>query len=358
MTAKKTAKNYVQRYKKNVDEVRAKGVDYVILVAHLGEYDDVIPYWSAPYVAANTRGIDAVIDGHSEEITPELKIKNLDSKDVIITQSGSNFMNIGKVIINKDGEISSTLIGYDEIKSRDENISKFINDIQKDYEETLARKLSRTDFILRAKDKNGNWLLRNGETSLCNLVTDSLLDASAKTSAGKADIALYNSGGIKNDIRPGDITIGNVFDVLPLISRVCIAEVSGQSLLDDLEIGARRLPRKEPGLLHAAGMTYTIDTSIPTPVKVDGRNRFISISGDRRISDVFVNGEKLDPNKIYKVIGIDYYLFHGGDGHLFKDAKIIEPPFAFAYEILGDYVEKFEKLPEKYKNPEGRIKFK
>jgi len=57
---------------KNVDEVRAKGVDYVILVSHLGEYEDVREYWSVPYVVSNTRGIDAVIDGHSEEVTPVL----------------------------------------------------------------------------------------------------------------------------------------------------------------------------------------------------------------------------------------------------------------------------------------------
>lgn len=342
---------------KNVDEVRAKGVDYVILVAHLGEYKDVTEIWSAPTVVANTRGIDAVIDGHSHEITPELKIKNLDGQDVIITQSGTKLIHIGKVIINKNGKISAGLVNSEDVKGKDEKIVKLIEDIKAKYEGTLSQKLSHTDFILRAMDDNGEWLVRNGETSLCNLVTDSVLAASAKLSAGPADIALCNAGGIRTNINAGDIKLSDVLSVLPFNNYVCMVEVSGQSILDDLEIGARLAPGKNGGLLQVSGMTYTIDTSIPTPVTID-TNGAVAISGDRRIRDVFVNGEKLDPKKIYKVISLDYVLLEHGDGHLFKGAKVIEPSFALAYEILGDYVNQFENLPEKYKNSERRIKIK
>ena len=343
---------------KNVDEVRAKGADYVILAAHLGEYKDVTPVWSAPAVAANTRGIDAIIDGHSHEVTPELKIKNLDGQDVIITQSGTKLIYIGKVTINKAGKISSELVSPEDVKGKDENIAKYIDEIKASYEGILNQKLSHTDFILRAKDDNGNWLVRNGETGLSDLVMDALLAASAKTSTGRADIAFLNGGAIRTNIKPGDITLGNIFDVLPFINQVCLVEVSGQSILDDLEIGARLAPNISGGFLHSVGLTYTIDTSIPTPVKVDEKNNVIEISGARRICDVFVRGEKLDPNKIYKVISVDYVLLEHGDGHLFKGAKVIEPAFTLPYEILGDYVNQFETLPEKYKNPEGRIKIK
>ena len=344
---------------KTVDEVRAKGVDYVILVGHLGEYDNITTdVWSAPTVAANTRGIDAVIDGHSHEVTPELKIKNLDGQDVIITQTGTKLIHVGKMIINKEGKISSTLVNPEDIKGKDENIVKFINEIKASYEGSLNRKLSHTDFILRAKDDEGQWLVRNGETGLCNLVTDALFAAASKTGTGKADIAIINAGGIRTNINPGDITLKDIFDVAPFINHVCIAEIPGQSILDDLEIGARLAPVSNGGLLHVSGMTYTIDTNIPTPVKVNEKNQVISISGDRRISDVFVNGEPLDPNKIYKVISLDYVLFANGDGHIFKGAKIIEQNFELTYEALGEYVDKFETIPEKYKNAEGRIKIK
>ncbi|MBQ7195808.1 MAG: bifunctional metallophosphatase/5'-nucleotidase [Synergistaceae bacterium] len=342
-----------------VDEVRGKGVDYVILVAHLGEYEDITQTcWSAPAVVENTRGIDVVIDGHSHEVTPALKIKNLDGQDIIITQAGTKLFYVGKLTINKKGEISTALISSEDITGKDENISNYINDIKVSYEGSLNQKLSHTDFDLLAKGEDGKWLVRNGETNLSNLVTDAVLAASAKTSAGKADIAVYNAGGIRTNIKAGDITLRNVFDVLPFINYICMVEVPGQSILDDLEIGARLAPLNYGGFLHVAGMTYTIDTTIPSPVVINDRNDVIAISGDRRISEVFVNGEPLDPKKIYKVISVDYVLLANGDGHLFKGAKIIEPAFALAYEIFGDYVNQFETLPEKYKTPQGRIKIK
>ena len=299
-----------------------------------------------------------MIDGHSHEVTPALKIKNLDGQDIIITQAGTKLFYVGKLTINKEGEFSTALISSGDITGKDENISKYISDIKASYESSLNQKLSHTDFDLLAKGEDGKWLVRNGETNLSNLVTDAVLAASAKTSAGKADIAVYNAGGIRTNIKAGDITLRNVFDVLPFINYICMVEVPGQSILDDLEIGARLAPLNYGGFLHVAGMTYTIDTTIPSPVVINDRNDVIAISGDRRISEVFVNGEPLDPKKIYKVISVDYVLLANGDGHLFKGAKIIEPAFALAYEIFGDYVNQFETLPEKYKTPQGRIKIK
>ncbi|MDY6399976.1 MAG: bifunctional UDP-sugar hydrolase/5'-nucleotidase [Synergistales bacterium] len=351
-------KKLYETIQNTVDEVRAGGADYVILVAHLGEYKrDVTEHWSAPTVVANTRGIDAVIDGHSHEVTPELKIKNLDGKDVIITQTGTKLNHLGKMTINKEGKISTVLLSSADVKAKDEKIVKLIEDIKAKYERTLEQKLSHADFDLPAINSNGEWLIRNGETGLCNLVTDAFLVAAAKTPTGKADIALLNSGGIRANIKAGDVTLNSVVNVLPFIDYICIAEVPGQSILDDLEIGARNMPGNEGGLLHVAGMTYKINTGIPTLVIMDDKGN-TAISGDRRVCDVYVNGEPIDPKKIYKVISIDYVLLENGNGHVFKGTKMIEPPFSIAYEVLGDYVSQFETLPEKYKEPQGRIKIK
>ncbi|MBR6900630.1 MAG: bifunctional metallophosphatase/5'-nucleotidase [Synergistaceae bacterium] len=350
-------KKLYETIQNTVDEVRAKGADYVIVLGHLGEYKGVTEHWSAPVIAANTRGIDAFIDGHSHEVTPELKAKNLDGKDVIITQTGTKLNYLGKMTINTEGKISTVLLSSADIKAKDEKIVKLIEDIKAKYEGTLEQKLSHTDFDLSAVDDKGEWLIRNSETGLCNLVTDALFASAAKTPTGKADIALLNSGGIRANIKAGDITLQNIFDAAPFINYVCIVEVSGQSILDDLEIGARSMPGNNGGLLHAAGMTYRIDTSIPTPVIMVNENDF-TISGDRRVCDVYVNGEPIDPKKIYKVISLDYVLLENGNGHVFKGAKMIEPPFSIAYELLGDYVSQFETLPEKYKESQGRIKIK
>ena len=61
---------------------------------------------------------------------------------------------------------------------------------------------------------------------------------------------------------------------------------------DEIAAGkAARMPEDFGGLLHTAGLSYTIDATIPTPVQVDDKNRFIGVSGDRRrVRDVKVGG--------------------------------------------------------------------
>ena len=343
---------------KAVDDARAEGADYVILLAHLGEHGDVTEFWSAPSVIANTRGIDALIDGHSHELTPELKVKDLDGREVIITQAGTKLTHMGKLTISKEGKISSVILAKEDITGKDEEITKLIESIKKEYEGNLKEKLSHTDFTLYAKKDNGEWLVRNSETNLSNFITDAMLDYAKKTETGGADIAFFNGGGIRTNIQAGDITLNNVLDVLPFNNYACIIEVSGRTILDELEIGARLAPNSSGGFLQPAGLTYTIDTSIPSPVILDDRNNPIRIDGKRRVIDVRVNGEPIKPNKKYSVISLNYVVLERGDGHMFRGATILEPILDLAYEVLEDYVRKFDKLPEKYKEAQGRIKVK
>lgn len=336
-----------------VDEVRSKGVDYVIVVGHLGEYEDTTEVWSAPFIAARTRGIDVFIDGHSHELTPELKLKNADGKEVIITQSGTKLTHIGQVTIHTDGKISSKLI--ESSNGKDEEVDIVIQKIKGMFEDTLKAYQGYTSFDLRAMDDEGTWLLRDAETNLCNLVTDAFLEAAATTKTGKADIALVNAGGMRANIKTGNITFNDTLSVMPFGNTLCIAEVSGQTLLDELEVGARLAPQRNGGLLHTAGLTYTIDSRIPTPVKMDKSNMLGGIEeGERRIKDVKVNGEPIDPEKLYKVISTSYVLFDHGDGHMFKGAKQIEPDFAVASDVIGRYIKKLGVVPEKYENVGGQ----
>ncbi|MBR0069609.1 MAG: 5'-nucleotidase C-terminal domain-containing protein, partial [Synergistaceae bacterium] len=93
----------------------------------------------------------------------------------------------------------------------------------------------------------------------------------------------------------------------------------------------------------------------PTPVRMDKSNMLESIEeGERRIKDVKVNGEPIDPEKIYKVISVSYVLFDHGDGHMFKGAKQIEPDFAVVSDVLARYIRKLKVIPERYENIGGQ----
>lgn len=348
-----TGEKLVASIQKAVDDARAEGADYVIVVGHLGEYEDVVKEWSVPYLAPRTRGIDVFIDGHSHEVTPGLHFTNADSKDVVVTQTGTKLHNIGKLTITTAGQVKTELIA--SVEGRDEKITALINDIKARFEDTLRQHLSWTSFDLRATDDNGKWLIRDAETALCNLATDAMLYSVRETATGKADIGLFNAGGLRKDIKAGEITFNDALSVMPFNNTVCVIEVSGQTILDELEHGARHLPERDGGLLHVSGMTYTIDTRIPSPVKASDKGFFLGIEGERRVRDVKVNGEPIDPEKLYKVVSISYVLMAKGDGHIFAGARMIEPDYAVASDVLGRYIKTFERLPERYAQPEGRM---
>lgn len=337
---------------KAVDDARSEGADYVIVLGHLGEYGDATEVWSAPFIAARTRNIDAFIDAHSHEITPALMIKNLDGKEIPITQGGTKLIRFGKVTINTEGKLTTELI--EKVDGKDEKIESLIADIKARYEDSTKKKLTYSDFELRAMDDEKQWLVRNGETGLCNLIADAFLDSTFDRT-NKAEIAFVNAGAMRTNLNSGDITFNDALSVLPFANTMCIAEVSGQTILDELEMGARLMPEKSGGFLHVSGMTYEIDTKIPTPVKLDDKNRMIGISGARRIKNAKVNGEPLDPKRIYKIAAANFVLFEGGDGHVFEGLKMLDKNYAVIADVLAAYLRKFDKLPERYRNAEGRI---
>lgn len=72
-------------------------VDLVIALSHLGYQSD--SQFSDKKVAAGSRNVDVIVGGHSHTYLPEpVKVNNLDEKPVLVTQSGSKGMNVGKLI--------------------------------------------------------------------------------------------------------------------------------------------------------------------------------------------------------------------------------------------------------------------
>lgn len=350
----KTGTKLLTSIQKAVDDAKSEGADYVIVVGHLGEYKDTTEVWSTPYISQKTRGIDAFIDGHSHEVTPGLVFKNLDSKDVIITQTGTKLTHVGKLTISTEGKISTELLtGFD---GRDEATVKIVDSIKERLAGTMTKKLTFSSFDFPVKNDKDEWITRNADTNICNLGADAFLASARETPTKKADIAVVNAGAFRTRLPSGDITYKEVLDVLPFVNTMYICEVSGQTILDELEFGARSVPGNNGGLLHVAGMTYTIDTRIPASVKLDEHNRFAGIEGERRVKDVKVKGVPLDPEKVYKVAGANYVLIDGGDGHMFKGAKVLEANYMTDDEALAHYLRDFQMVPERYRTAQGRIR--
>ena len=72
-----------------IDDVKEKGADYVILVAHLGDGEDATQAYRSNEVVAHLTGLDAVIDGHSHN-TYNTTAADAEGKEIPLVQTGAS----------------------------------------------------------------------------------------------------------------------------------------------------------------------------------------------------------------------------------------------------------------------------
>ena len=346
-------RNLYNAVQKAVDSARAEGADYCILLGHLGSNASYSPYTSSE-VINNTTGIDAVIDGHSHTIMEMEKVKNAEGHDVVLTQDGYQLPYIAKVTIDRAGNIRSELI--DNYTKKDEYITGIVNREKYKFNQILSEEVGTTDHDLLAKDENGNWLVRNGETNLGDFVAD------AYKYIADADVGFINGGGLRENISSGTITYGNLLDVAPYSDYIYLKNVTGRDLADALEFSVHSFPDLNGGFLQVSGVTFDVDASVASPVVTNEDGSFAYVGeGTRRVSNIKVNGEDIDYNRTYKCASIDFILSDEGNGYtMFKGDLINFGKNITDVDSLKEYIKSLGGVvPDSYSDPEGqgRINF-
>ena len=137
-------------------------------------------------------------------------------------------------------------------------------------------------------------------------------------------------------------------------------------LLDMLEMGVMNYPEENGSFPSMSGVTFSLNTAIPTSVKTDENGFFTSVDGEYRVYGVKVldkeSGEyrDLDLNKKYVLAGFDFHLRSLGDGMaMFKDAKLTQAEGTLDIELLENYIADHlgGTIGEEYAEPQGRITF-
>ena len=350
-----TGRKLYKALQKSINAARENGADYVFLVGHLG-LNGSIEYWNSESVAANTRGVDAIIDGHSHERIQGKYVKNYLGKDVLIAQTGTKLKTVGRLVISTDGKITSELLKQDI--GDDKKVQKIISREIAKYEPLLKQPVGEALLQLRSNDpQTGERLVRNSECSLANFVTD------AFKAVLNCDVVMVNGGSIRNEIKTGVVTYNDLLEAFPFGNMCAVIEASGQQILDALEMGASHYPEEFGGFYQVAGMEYTINKSVPSTVILDEKGNFSRVGGLYRVSDVRIGGQPLDINKKYTVGGITYVLKDGGDGNvMFKGCKLLKDGEISDVDAIMEYIQKQldGKIGEQYNNPygDGRIRIK
>ena len=339
---------------KAIDDARAEGADYVIAVGHLGTDSASKPFRSYD-VIANTTGLDAFLDGHSHSVINGERIQDAQGKEVLLSSAGTKLESIGKLTINPDGTLTAELIsGYTQT---DPETDAFVKDIQAQYEDLLGEVIARSEVALVTNDPvTGDRIVRSRETNLGDLCAD------AYRLVLGADVAMVNGGGIRAEIAPGDITNGDLIAVHPFGNTMCVAEVTGQEILDILEVGAMVSPEENGGFQHVSGMKYTIRTSIPSGVELDDKGMLVQIRGQRRVTDVQIlqkdgSYAPLDPGAVYTLASHNYMLKDGGAGVPFlNESRLVQDEVMTDNQVLITYMREHLKgtVGAEYADPYGQ----
>ena len=348
-----------------VDDARAEGADYVVVLGHMGNEEECHP-WTYSDVISNVSGIDVFLDGHSHD-TDQVVMKDKDGKEVIRAACGTKLSCIGWCRIDTEGKITTGLYTWNNNESAPvllgiaNKTSALVDKATSALEKKLKEVVASSEVLLTINDPeevdaNGKpiRMVRRAETNLGDLCADAYRIQSG------ADIAFVNGGGIRVSINAGKITLNDILKVHPFGNAMCVIEVTGQQILDALEWGARAVPGENGGFLQVSGLSYEIHSYIESPCKSDENSMFAGIEGERRVQNVLVDGKPIDPEATYTLASHDYMLLNNGDGYtMFDGAPLLQDRVKLDNQVLIDYItETLEGvIGEEYEDltGEGRI---
>ncbi|MBR5802932.1 MAG: bifunctional metallophosphatase/5'-nucleotidase [Bacteroidaceae bacterium] len=340
-----------------IDAARAEGADFVIALSHLGDADND-DHLTSMSLIANTKGLDAVLDGHSHSLIPCRMVPNCEGDSILLTSTGQRFQNIGLLTIDTEGKISCSL---NKPQAIDEATKVLVEGIKKNVVEPGAKVIATSDVRLVAEDFFGNRPVRQQEMPIGNLCADAFRQVL------NTDVAMINGGGIRGNLRRGEVTFNQLLSIFPFRNIACTATLTGQQLADALECSVKSLPGSSGSFLQVSGLRFEVNTSIPSPAIFDENNIFTHVGdGPRRVSNIYIkekgsdNYRPIDPERIYTLASFNYLIKElGGEGCL-RYATLQEDNLGKDVNILAAYIEQNLKghIGQPYEQAEGRITIK
>lgn len=300
-----------------VDTLKAQGANVIVALAHLGI--DPTSDVKATDIAEAVNGIDVMIDGHSHSTLDEYEEFNASHKTKV-TSTGNYLESFGEVKISLDNEnnvldVKPGNVLTKDLIEEDAEIKGLIDGIKNEQEVILNEIVGETPIDLDGVREN----VRSGHTNLGRLITSAMLDETG------ADIAINNGGGIRDSIKSGKITKGDVIAVLPFGNYIVTKNVKGQDIIDALNATMAKL---NGGFPHFAGMNVLTEKYVDEDEKT--RWRVVSIE---------VNGAPIDADKMYTLATNDFMAAGGDNYTMFGNYPILNE-YSALDETLIKYISK------------------
>ena len=265
---------------KQVDEVRTKGAQAVVLLSHNGMDVDL-------KLASRVTGIDAILGGHTHDGVPlPTTVKNAGGQ-TLVTNAGSNGKFLGVLDINVQNKkvkgIQYKLLPiFANYLPADKDMQALIDKVRAPFKAKLEEPLAVTEGLLY---RRGNFA-----GSFDQLILDALKEVRG------GQIAFSPGFRWGTSLLPGQtITREHVMDQTAITYPwTTLSDLSGETIKTILEDVADNLFNPDPyyqqggDMVRVGGMSYTCD---PTA------------KAGQRISDMRFAGAPMQADKAYKVAG-------------------------------------------------------
>ena len=352
--------SFYRRAQAAIDEARQNGADYIVALTHLGDADKG-SHASSIDLIKQTKGIDAVLDGHEHHVIPDTLIANSEGNPVLLASAGTQFEYVGLLTLSTEGKFSSRLVPTSsEESSIDSNVQRLVDEINERVLLDGQRVVGVSEVTLSSYDEAGQRLVRNQECPLGNFCAD------AFRAVLDTDIAMINGGGIRGDVRQGDVTFNDLLAVFPYNNTACVSTLAGSQLLDVLEFSVALLPYEDGSFMHVSGLKFEVDTTVVSPVVLDDHDLFSHINeGKRRVRNLQVwdketqTFQPVSSERTYTLGSINYLLKDMGSSGVFRYTKLKEDNLGQDVEILVSYITQALGgcIGQQYATTDGRILF-
>jgi 5'-nucleotidase len=300
-------------------------VNKIIVLSHSGYNVD-------QRVAAETTGVDVIVGGHTNTLLSNTNERAegpyptmVGTTAIVSAYAYGKFLGELNVTFNDAGEIIEAVgepIITDSNVAEDAAVVARIAEAAAPLEEIRNKIVASTGAPIDGSRDN----CRAKECEMGNLVADAML---ARVKDQGIQVALANGGGLRASLDEGEVTMGEVYTILPFQNTLATFEVKGATLKDALENAVLQYDdeSKNGRFAQVAGMTYTIT----------GSEAFGS-----RISDVMIAGENgfepMDPEQVYGVVS-NNYVRGGGDGYkMFRGAMNVYDFGPDLADVVSEYL--------------------
>ncbi|WP_372370600.1 bifunctional UDP-sugar hydrolase/5'-nucleotidase [Candidatus Uabimicrobium sp. HlEnr_7] len=285
--------------------------DFVVVISNLRHSEDI-------EIARKFSSINLIVGRY------DVDMRNLSDKvnnTLIVRTNKKQGVQLGEVTLSGDFTPKFHDIGPDsnEFNNADPQSNILINEWQ-NLEKIRSEILCKSLVYLDGEYSQ----VRQRETELGNLLADVIL-----ATRSEADVAIINSGAIRASIAKGDVTYGGILDTLPYKNKIVGIEVTGKTLKEVLENAVARYEAISGSFLQVGGMSFSFSQSEPM---------------FSRISNVKIQGEPLTPNKLYKILTLDYIASGGDDYIMLKDIKPYYTSEQGLPDIIANYLRGKNKI--------------